>query len=99
MDVDFQCLADTVIHTTQEIDVYGPIEQGSWLQNMGIQARAEALIKRARDADHAESIRKSIERLTERGGGGMGRIYKVMALVPGGAGKGAPAGFGPGPGP
>lgn len=93
VDVDFQGLADATIDITKNVDVYGPIEQGSWLQNMGIQVREDALTKHASDAEHSESIRKSIRRLTERGGGGMGRIYKVLAIVAKSDGKTHPAGF------
>lgn len=39
-------------------------------------------------------IRRGIDRLVERGGGGMGRIYKVLAIVPENGGRRRPVGFG-----
>ena len=45
------------------------------------------------NVDVAERIRSAVIRLTERGGGAMGRLYKVLAIVPERGGK-RPVGFG-----
>ena len=75
------------------------MEQGEWLQRMGIKERADALCAQVMgDADGVETakrIQDSVKRLVERGGGGMGKLYKVMAIVPENEGR-RPVGFGGG---
>ena len=94
-DVDFLGLAEAAIETSEGVEVHGPIEQGEWLERMGIKARADMLVKAAGDKqDTAEAIRKAVDRLTEKSGGGMGKLYKVMAIIPEGEGKRKPVGFG-----
>ncbi|MCJ1313860.1 hypothetical protein MMC25_007540 [Agyrium rufum] len=46
--------------------------------------------------EERERIRKAVDRLVERGGGGMGKLYKVLAIVPENGGKRPPVGFGGG---
>ena len=95
-DVDFAALAEAALRGSEHIEVHGPVEQGAWLSAMGARERMEALVDRAKeggDAEGAERVRKGVERLMERGGGGMGRLYKVMAIVPENDGRRRPAGF------
>ena len=80
------------------VEVHGPVEQGAWLEAMGIRARAEMIVKGMEgDDDGGEGGKKrvmgAVERLVERGGGAMGKLYKVMAIVPERGGK-RPVGFG-----
>ena len=99
-DVDFTALAEAAISASEGIEVHGPVEQGYWLESVGIRERAQILSK-AIDKEATEGseekkrgIKQSVERLIERGGGGMGRIYKAMAIVPEGGGQRRPVGFG-----
>ncbi|MEQ8964249.1 MAG: SAM-dependent methyltransferase [Azospirillaceae bacterium] len=68
--------------------VAGPVEQGTFLRDLGIEARAAALT-RARP-DRAETIAASVARLT--GPEAMGRLFKAMAVLPAGE-ESAPPGF------
>lgn len=81
------------------MEVHGPVEQGAWLESMGIRQRGEMLCKQL-DRDGGKGVeeaqrrvRGAIERLVERGGGAMGKIYKVLAIVPEREGR-RPVGFG-----
>ncbi|KAK9479588.1 S-adenosyl-L-methionine-dependent methyltransferase [Lipomyces japonicus] len=90
-DVDFTALK-IVAETQGNVDVHGAVEQGDWLHTLGIGIRATVLAERQRDEQGKERIEKAYHRLTERSGGGMGKIYKVMALTP--RGSPTPVGFG-----
>ena len=89
-DVDFTALADAAVRASPGVEVHGPVEQGNWLEAMGIWERAGALMKKG----DAEGVRKAVERLVDRGEGGMGRLYKVLAIVPERGGRRRPVGFG-----
>ena len=96
-DVDFTALAEAALKGSNGVEVHGPVEQGTWLEAMGARERAKAMIQKAQergDTEMAEGVRKGVERLMERGGGGMGKLYKVMAIVPENSGKRRPVGFG-----
>ncbi|KAI9763468.1 MAG: hypothetical protein M1840_000482 [Geoglossum simile] len=94
-DVDFTALAEAALGASSGVEVHGPVEQGFFLQAMGIRERAEQLLKGVRDEEGRVRIEGAWKRLVERGGGGMGRIYKVMAIVPAGGGaRRRPVGFG-----
>lgn len=105
-DVDFTALADSALTASSGVEVHGPVEQGSFLLTMGIKERAEALLTKsgkgldaAGSADNKSSdLRSRIEtgcqRLIDRGGSGMGKVYKVMAIVPEAGGSRRPVGFG-----
>lgn len=75
------------------MEVHGPVEQGAWLESMGIRQRGEMLCKRLEEGggegvEEAKGrVRGAIERLVERGGGAMGKVYKVLAIVPERGGK------------
>ncbi|KAK3171876.1 hypothetical protein OEA41_003960 [Lepraria neglecta] len=103
VDVDFMALAEAALAASPGIEVHGPVEQGFWLESMGIRERGEMLCRGLDKAGGQEveeakkRVRGAIERLIERCGGGMGRIYKALAIVPERGGK-RPVGFGGGVG-
>ncbi|EER40359.1 DUF185 domain-containing protein [Histoplasma capsulatum H143] len=96
-DVDFTALAEAAIDASPGVEVYGPMEQGPFLEALGISERAAQLLRRM-EGEGDEEKRKLIEsgwkRLVERGGGGMGKLYKALAIVPESGGKRRPVGFG-----
>ena len=59
--------------------VQGPVTQGHFLSELGIDARAEALRKGA-SGEQAHNITAAVARLTESGRTGMGELFKVMAV-------------------
>ncbi|KAK2800303.1 hypothetical protein FQN51_006211 [Onygenales sp. PD_10] len=93
-DVDFTALAEAAIDASPGVEVYGPAEQGSFLETLGITERAGQLMRRAGDEERRKAIEIGWKRLVERGGGGMGKLYKAMAIVPESGGKRRPVGFG-----
>ena len=96
-DVDFTALAEAALKGSERVEVHGPVEQGAWLGAMGARERVEVLMRKARevgDEEKAERVRKGVDRLMERGGGGMGKLYKAMAVVPENGGRRRPVGFG-----
>ena len=102
-DVDFLALTEAALNASPGVEVHGPIEQGFWLESMGIRERAEMICKGLKEndgdlrnvAEAKQRVMGAIERLVGRGPGGMGRIYKVLAIVPDRGGK-RPVGFGGG---
>jgi NADH dehydrogenase [ubiquinone] 1 alpha subcomplex assembly factor 7 len=93
-DVDFHTLAERALVASEGVEVHGPVEQGSFLLTMGMRERLEQLAKSLPEQKRKE-LEVGVERLIERGGGGMGRIYKAMAIVPERGGR-RPVGFGGG---
>jgi NADH dehydrogenase [ubiquinone] 1 alpha subcomplex assembly factor 7 len=101
VDVDFGALVEVALDTSEGVEVHGPVEQGIWLEGMGGRERCEALVKKAEAGggekeetkDTTERLRQGWERLAARGPEGMGRLYKVMAIVPERGGL-RPVGFG-----
>ena len=87
--VDFASLAQTARESGAE--VWGPVLQGEFLDELGIQTRANQL-KRKATANQAAEIDSAVDRLTEPGQ--MGTLFKVMAIGP--PGSTAPVGFGGG---
>ena len=73
--VDFETLAQ--VATSHGARWLGTVEQGAWLQAMGIDARAQALCRSA--PEHADLIRSARDRLVEPAQ--MGRLFKVMGLA------------------
>ncbi len=71
---------------------FGPVDQGAFLKQLGIEARASTLAQSANDEQRAQ-IAAGFARLT--GDDAMGRLYKVLALA--GARAVTPAGFGDAP--
>lgn len=109
-DVDFTALAGAATKASEGVEVWGPVEQGDFLAEMGGEFRVQQLIKRLEtlaekrkpgfgEEQGLEEKKRAIEgawkRLVDKAGPqGMGRIYKAMALVPEGGGTRAPVGFG-----
>ena len=67
--------------------VLGPVSQGAFLLELGLEARAQALMTAA--PEHQKEIEQAVHRLTA--GEAMGRLFKVMALTS--PGLPAPPGF------
>ena len=73
--VDFQALSEAA--AASGVRVFGPRNQGEWLEAIGIGPRAEALARSA--PERGEEIAAARRRLTARQE--MGTLFKVMALV------------------
>ena len=75
--VDFQALA----RAAEDVGalVHGPVPQGDFLKRLGIETRAARL--RAKAAPEvAEGVTEAMQRLVGGGRGGMGSMFKVMAV-------------------
>ena len=75
--VDFAALARAA--TGAGARVHGPVDQGTFLFALGLRPRAERLKARATGAQAAE-IDRAVARLTDPGRGGMGSLFKVLAV-------------------
>jgi SAM-dependent MidA family methyltransferase len=93
-DVDFMALAEAAIEASEGVEVHGPVEQGDFLQVMGIAERMQQLLKGVSDEEKRKTLESGWKRLIERGGGGMGKLYKFMAIIPENGGRRRPVGFG-----
>lgn len=94
-DVDFTALAEAALNASPGVEVHGPVEQGAFLLGMGIKERAEMLIRSSNmDEEKKKRVESAWKRLVDRGGSGMGKVYKAMAIVPEADGKRRPVGFG-----
>jgi NADH dehydrogenase [ubiquinone] 1 alpha subcomplex assembly factor 7 len=93
-DVDFIALAEAALGASHGVEVHGPVEQGAFLLNMGIKERAEMLMKGLGDEGKRKGVEGAWRRLVDRGGSGMGKVYKAMAIVPESGGRRTPVGFG-----
>ncbi|KAK4151766.1 putative S-adenosyl-L-methionine-dependent methyltransferase-domain-containing protein [Chaetomidium leptoderma] len=99
-DVDFAALAEAATRASEGVEVHGPVAQGDFLEMMGIRERVEALVKAIGDgggeekAAKVEDVKKAWRRLVDRGPNGMGKLYKVLALLPEDNGRRRPVGFG-----
>ncbi|EPS41515.1 hypothetical protein H072_4581 [Dactylellina haptotyla CBS 200.50] len=91
-DVDFGALAETALRPDLNVEVHGPAEQGHFLFGLGIEERYKQISKTTSDPEKLAILKSGFDRLTERGGLGMGRIYKALAIVPEANGR-AVAGF------
>ena len=72
--VDFEALALATEGSGVVTD--GPVEQGQWLEALGIEHRAAALAKAS--PERATEVMAAMARL--RDSGAMGRLFKVMAI-------------------
>lgn len=93
-DVDFTALAESAIEATEGVEVHGPVEQGDFLRAMGIAERMQQLLRGVQDEEKRKNLESAWQRLVEKGGGGMGKIYKVLSILPENSGRRRPVGFG-----
>ncbi|KUJ19849.1 DUF185-domain-containing protein [Mollisia scopiformis] len=93
-DVDFTALAEAALGASPGVEVHGAVEQGAFLQAMGIKERAEMLMEGLKGEEEKTRIEGAWKRLVDRGGSGMGKVYKAMAIVPESGGRRRPVGFG-----
>jgi SAM-dependent MidA family methyltransferase len=75
--VDFEALARAA--EDMGARVHGPVTQGEFLSRLGIETRAETLMAKA-DQEIAEDIAAAMKRLVGGGRGGMGSMFKVLAV-------------------
>lgn len=94
-DVDFTAIAEFATLTSEGVEVHGPVNQGDFLETMGIRERAEMLTKApGADKETISNIEKAWKRLVDKGPDGMGKLYKVLAILPENDGRRRPVGFG-----
>jgi SAM-dependent MidA family methyltransferase len=76
--VDFQALA----RAAEDIGarVHGPVPQGDFLKRLGIETRAVTLMAKA-SHEVSEDISGALKRLIGGGRGGMGSMFKVIAVA------------------
>lgn len=95
VDVDFTAIAEVAMLASDGVEVHGPVPQADFLELMGIRERAEMLTKAPGvDTATAENIDKAWKRLVDKGPGGMGKVYKALAILPENDGRRRPVGFG-----
>ncbi|CAN5334833.1 SAM-dependent methyltransferase [soil metagenome] len=75
--VDFQALA----RAAEDVGAraHGPVEQGAFLTRLGIENRAQALMKNAPD-NGKKLISAGLSRLTDASPKGMGSLFKVLGV-------------------
>ncbi|MFB9264311.1 class I SAM-dependent methyltransferase [Bradyrhizobium erythrophlei] len=75
--VDFQALT----RAAEDIGarVHGPVTQGDFLKRLGVEARAAGLMAKA-TPEVSAGIAGALKRLTDSGRGGMGSMFKAMAV-------------------
>jgi NADH dehydrogenase [ubiquinone] 1 alpha subcomplex assembly factor 7 len=75
--VDFQAL----VRAAEDLGarVHGPVPQGDFLKRLGIETRAVTLMAKA-TPEVSEDISGALKRLTGGGRGGMGSMFKVLAI-------------------
>jgi NADH dehydrogenase [ubiquinone] 1 alpha subcomplex assembly factor 7 len=75
--VDFQAL----VRAAEDLGarVHGPMTQGEFLKRLGIETRAVTLMAKATH-EVSEDISGALKRLTDSGRGGMGSMFKVLAI-------------------
>jgi NADH dehydrogenase [ubiquinone] 1 alpha subcomplex assembly factor 7 len=75
--VDFQAL----VRAAEDLGarVHGPVSQGEFLKALGIEQRAATLMAKT-TPEVSEDISGALKRLSEGGRGGMGSMFKVVAI-------------------
>jgi SAM-dependent MidA family methyltransferase len=75
--VDFQAL----VRAAEDLGagVHGPVPQGDFLKRLGIETRAVTLMAKA-SPEVSEDISGALKRLVDGGRGGMGSMFKVLAI-------------------
>jgi NADH dehydrogenase [ubiquinone] 1 alpha subcomplex assembly factor 7 len=76
--VDFQALARAAEDVGAR--VHGPVTQGEFLKRLGIETRAVTLMGKTTPEVSAD-ISAALKRLTDSGRGGMGSMFKVLAVT------------------
>ena len=76
--VDFQALARAAEDVGAR--VHGPVTQGEFLKRLGIETRAVTLMGKT-TAEVSADISAALKRLTDSGRGGMGSMFKVLAVT------------------
>ena len=76
--VDFQALARAAEDVGAR--VHGPVTQGDFLKRLGIETRAVTLMGKTTPEVSAD-ISAALKRLTDSGRGGMGSMFKVLAVT------------------
>ncbi|KAL1842851.1 hypothetical protein VTJ49DRAFT_4018 [Mycothermus thermophilus] len=94
-DVDFAALAEAATRASEGVEVHGPVQQADFLEAMGIRERVEMVLRSGKLTPKQEKVVKGAwERLVDRGPGGMGKVYKALAILPENEGRRRPVGFG-----
>ncbi|KAH7037843.1 S-adenosyl-L-methionine-dependent methyltransferase [Microdochium trichocladiopsis] len=93
VDVDFMGIAEAALKASEGVEVHGPVDQAGFLEAMGISERAAMLAKKT-SPERAKDIERAWKRLVDRGPGGMGKLYKALAILPENDGRRKPVGFG-----
>jgi SAM-dependent MidA family methyltransferase len=75
--VDFQALARAAEDVGAR--VHGPVAQGEFLTRLGIETRAVTLMAKT-TPEVSDDIAAGLKRLTGTGRGGMGSMFKVVAI-------------------
>jgi SAM-dependent MidA family methyltransferase len=75
--VDFQALALGAEDAGARL--HGPVEQGEFLQRLGIETRAATLMSKA-NTQVSSDIESALKRLTGTGRGAMGALFKVLGV-------------------
>jgi SAM-dependent MidA family methyltransferase len=75
--VDFDALARAAEAVGAR--THGPVTQGEFLQKLGIETRALTLMQKA-SHEVSEDVSNALKRLTAGGQGGMGALFKVLAV-------------------
>jgi SAM-dependent MidA family methyltransferase len=75
--VDFQAL----VRAAEDLGAraHGPVPQGDFLKRLGIETRAVSLMAKA-SHEVSEDIAGALKRLIGGGRGGMGSMFKVLAV-------------------
>ncbi|CAZ84312.1 unnamed protein product [Tuber melanosporum] len=102
-DVDFTALAEKAINSSKKVEVHGPVKQRAFLGMLGIKERTEFLIRELKEEpsygwddgneEKEKALRLGHDRLVGEHAGGMGAIYKALAVIPARKGR-RPVGFG-----
>ncbi|KAH3676115.1 hypothetical protein WICMUC_002412 [Wickerhamomyces mucosus] len=81
-DVDFQAIIETINDGDDNCQTLGPIDQGDWLINMGIQLRLTQLLQNLQNESERNLLISGVKRIVEKDENSMGKIYKFLGLVP-----------------
>lgn len=91
-DVDFGALVESACTANPGVECHGPVEQGQWLLSLGGRERVDVLTRG--HAAKKDEMETAWNRLVDTGPRGMGKSYKVLAVVPEKGGRRRPVGFG-----